>query len=91
MYSNGLAIVSDTGGLGEIIEHQCTGLKVYPGHVQSLYDQLLYALQNEVQMRRIRAKARQKVIECFQWEVLAKETIHLYRTHLKEVKEVVQL
>lgn len=91
MYSNGLAIVSDTGGLGEIIEHQCTGLKAYPGHVQSLYDQLLYALQNEEQMRRIRAKARQKVIECFQWDVLAKETIHLYRNHLKEVKEVVQL
>jgi len=88
MASNGLVIASDTGGLREIIEHRNDGLKIYPGHTQSLYDQLLFALTHEEEMDYLRERAKKKVNELYQWNVIARQTADLYEKHLSKNGEV---
>ncbi|WP_261179975.1 1,4-alpha-glucan branching protein domain-containing protein [Anaerobacillus sp. CMMVII] len=40
-------IVSDTGGLGEIITHEKTGVTIYPQDVQSLTNQVINLIENQ--------------------------------------------
>lgn len=67
-------VLADTGGLSEIVVHGADGLKVYPGHVKSLQDQLVTLLRDEKLARKLSEKAYKKVVLSYQWEQLAKET-----------------
>jgi 1,4-alpha-glucan branching enzyme len=53
MASGKLTIVSDTGGLREIVEHEETGLKVYPNDPHSIVWAVEFILSNRERCRKI--------------------------------------
>ncbi|RYD05650.1 hypothetical protein N752_07075 [Desulforamulus aquiferis] len=42
-------VVSDSGGLGEIINHKINGMKFYTGNPNSLADSILHCLMDQFQ------------------------------------------
>ncbi len=71
-------IVADTGGLNEIVQHGISGLKVYPGMVSSLRDQLIYALKNEQHLSRMAETATHMLNHSYNWDYLAALTKQVY-------------
>jgi predicted transcriptional regulator len=75
-------IVSDTGGLAEIVEHEKTGIKVPPDNSDSLAWGILRLLQNSGLGERIRKNAYQRVVEEYDWNEIAEKTIEVYESAL---------
>lgn len=71
-------MVADTGGLAEIIQHGITGLKIYPGMVSSVRDQLVYALKNEEHLAKMAETATRMLHRSYNWDHLAASTIQVY-------------
>ncbi|HJV44799.1 MAG TPA: 1,4-alpha-glucan branching protein domain-containing protein [Bacillota bacterium] len=71
-------IVSDTGGMDEIVQHQVTGLKVYAGMVSSLRDQLIYALNNKDRLQELATEAKSIIDKRYSWRDLAISTRSVY-------------
>ncbi|MEW9668271.1 1,4-alpha-glucan branching protein domain-containing protein [Ammoniphilus sp. 3BR4] len=71
-------IVSDVGGMSEIVEHGVDGLKVIPGDSHSLAVQIAACLNNEELSERIKKKAVQKIEQLYQWDLIAQQTIGVY-------------
>jgi len=72
-------VASDTGGLTEIVEHDKTGVKVYPDNSDSLAWGILRVLGDQAYAETIRENAYQKVVKVFDWNTIADETIAEYR------------
>jgi hypothetical protein len=72
-------VVSDTGGLSEIVEHDKTGVKVYPDNSDSLAWGILRVLQNRNLANAIRENAYRRVVKDYDWSKIAEETIEIYR------------
>jgi len=72
-------VVSDTGGLAEIVEHDKTGVKVYTDNSDSLAWGILKVLQNQSFANTIRENAYQKVVKDYDWNRIADETTEVYR------------
>ncbi len=77
-------VVSDTGGLSEIVEHDVTGVKVYPNNPESLAWGITKVLLDDSFRKRIRENAFKKVQEKYDWEKIAQQTISLYEGVLSE-------
>jgi glycogen synthase len=77
-------VASDTGGLSEIIEHDVTGVKVYPNNPDSLAWGITKILQDEEYAKQIRDKAYQRVLERYDWEKIALDTKRIYEGVLGE-------
>lgn len=77
-------VVSDTGGLSEIVEHDVDGVKVYPNNSDSLAWGITRVLKDEKYAAWIRANAFRKVKEKYNWDKMADQTINVYRTVLNE-------
>ena len=75
-------VVSDTGGLAEIIDHDRTGIKVYVDNSDSLAWGILRILQNSSFSNRIQRNAYEKVLREFDWHEIAEKTIVVYRRAL---------
>ena len=71
-------VASDTGGLSEIIEHEMTGVKVYPNNPDSLAWGITKVLKNEGFAGLIRDNAYKRVQEKYDWEKIAQQTKHIY-------------
>lgn len=76
------AIVTDTGGLAEIIDHGKTGVKVYVDNSDSLAWGILRILKDPSLASKIRENAYRKVIREFNWTKIANETMSVYRKAL---------
>jgi glycogen(starch) synthase len=72
-------VVSDTGGLGEIVDHGYTGIKTYAGNSDSLAWGILELLYNPDYAHSIRENAFNKVINVFNWDRIAADTVRVYR------------
>ncbi|MEM2969632.1 MAG: glycosyltransferase [Candidatus Bathyarchaeia archaeon] len=72
-------VVSDTGGLSEIVEHDKTGVKVYPDNSDSVAWGILKVLKDQAFANKIRENAYQNVVENYNWDKIAEETIKVYR------------
>ncbi|NPV26172.1 MAG: glycosyltransferase family 4 protein [Firmicutes bacterium] len=72
-------VVSDTGGLAEIIEEGVDGLKAHPGSSDSLAARILEILYQPHLGQRLREKAYSKVVRHFNWEEIAEQTMALYQ------------
>jgi len=72
-------VVSDTGGLSEIVRHNVDGLKAYLGNPRSLADMILNVLQNPQQAQQMQHNAYQRVIQKFSWEDIAAQTLEVYK------------
>ena len=77
-------VVSDTGGLSEIVEHDVTGVKVYPNNPESLAWGITNLLLNQEYRNRIAEKAYLKVLEKYNWTKIARQTKRIYNTVLGE-------
>jgi glycogen(starch) synthase len=77
-------VVSDTGGLGEIINHGVNGLKAYTGNDNSLADNILHILLNPDSANRMKERAYQEVIDKYNWNNIAKQTLDLYQEILSQ-------
>ncbi|MHB8171941.1 MAG: glycosyltransferase family 4 protein [Thermincolia bacterium] len=72
-------VVSGTGGLSEIIQHQVNGLKAYTGSANSLADNILHILCDPSFGRKIRDRAYEDVEKIYNWDKIAKDTLKVYR------------
>lgn len=81
-------IVSETGGLAEVIEHGADGLKVSPGDVDGLAGAVVSLLGDPALAHRISQAAWDKVNSTYNWGVIAAETINVYNEIISEAKKV---
>jgi glycogen synthase len=77
-------VASDTGGLSEIIEHDVTGVKVYPNNPDSLAWGITKVLQDDALAKYLRDNAYRRVLERYNWEKIAIETKRIYEGVLGE-------
>ena len=77
-------VVSDTGGLSEIVEHDSTGVKVYPNNPDSLAWGITKVLLDENYKNRIIENAYKKVQEKYDWDKIAQQTKRIYEGVLGE-------
>jgi glycosyltransferase involved in cell wall biosynthesis len=77
-------VVSDTGGLSEIVEHEVTGVKVYANNPESLAWGITRVLLDENFAKRIKENAYKKVQEKYNWNKIAQQTKKTYETILSE-------
>lgn len=78
MRSGTPVVVSDTGGLGEIIDHGIDGYKALPGHLESLVWHVSEMLLHRDRADQMAANALQKVKQRYNWETIAVTTRHVY-------------
>ncbi|HZW83398.1 MAG TPA: glycosyltransferase family 4 protein, partial [Candidatus Deferrimicrobium sp.] len=70
-------VVSDAGGLNDVVEHGRNGLKVYAGNPQSLADQIKGMLANPLWARSL-ARTAALEIGKFDWSRIAARTLEVY-------------
>jgi len=71
-------VISDTGGLSEIVHHGMDGLKAYTGNSQSLADMVIWMLNDRNMAERMKQKAYEKVRRQYNWLEIARQTRAIY-------------
>jgi len=77
-------VVSDVGGLGEIVNHGVNGMKSYAGNANSIADSVLSLLYNPELCANITKKARQEVRDNYSWAKIAQDTHFIYQKAICE-------
>ena len=77
-------VVSDTGGLSEIVDHDSTGVKVYPNNPESLAWGVTKTLLDDKYREYIRKNAYKKIREKYDWKKIALQTKQIYKSVLGE-------
>jgi glycogen(starch) synthase len=72
-------VVSDCGGISEIVRHGEDGLKAKTGNSHSLAQNILALLRQPQLGNYLRDTAYQKVTEDFNWKIIARQTASVYR------------
>jgi glycogen(starch) synthase len=80
-------IASDAGGLGEIIHHGDNGLKVYCDNVNSLADNIIWALQHPDHCGKMKANALKDIQKTYNWDKIATQTSKVYQEIVAENRE----
>jgi len=76
-------IVSSVGGLRQIVEHDKTGVWVYPGDINSIAWGIDYVLSNPDHARMLANNAKRKAKEVFSWDAVAERTIEVYKRAIR--------
>lgn len=71
-------VVSDTGGLAEIVDHGVDGYKALPGHVESLAWHITDMLSHPDHAAEMAARALYKVRTQYDWNTIAVSTRQVY-------------
>jgi glycosyltransferase involved in cell wall biosynthesis len=71
-------VVSETGGLSEIVEHDITGVRTYPDNSDSLAWGITRILRDDGYADWLKTKAYQKILDTYGWDVIAVKTRKLY-------------
>ena len=77
-------VVSDAGGLGEIVEHRETGMKSYAGNANSIADSILTLLYDKQLCTNVVRKAKNKVRNNYNWNKIAQDTHFVYQKAICE-------
>lgn len=86
MLAGAATVVSDAGGLNEIISHRIDGMKSYAGNPNSLADSILECLYDENLCAQMAKKAHEKVVNNFNWDIIGKKTMEVYKESIKMAK-----
>ncbi len=79
-------VVTEIGGLGEVVRHGKTGVTIYPDDVQSVAWGVLHTLRNPA-LATARAEAALEVVHLeFNWDTIAAQTIAVYQRVVDERK-----
>ena len=77
-------VVSDTGGLSEIVEHDISGVKVYVNNPDSLAWGINRTLIDDGFANWLRTNAFKRVQEKYNWDKIGQQTSNIFRTVLNE-------
>ena len=77
-------VVSDIGGLNEIVEHGVNGMKSYAGNPNSLADSILTLLYDGKLCDNVVKNAKQKVKTEYNWTKIAQDTHFTYQKAICE-------
>jgi len=77
-------VVSDTGGLSEIVEHDSTGIKVFPNNTESLAWGIIRVLSDDKFRSQISYNGYEKIKQKYNWGKIALETKGIYVNVLGE-------
>ena len=89
-------VVSDVGGLGEIVAHGVDGMKSYAGNPNSIADSVLALLKDHQLAANVSKKAKVKVKDQFNWEKIAQDTHFAYEKAIcqtmaeRQAKQILQ-
>ena len=72
-------VVSDIGGLNEIVQHRENGMKSYAGNPNSIADSILELLYDHKLCADITKKAKNKVRNEYNWSKIAQDTHFTYQ------------
>ena len=84
MLSGTPVVVSDVGGLNEIVEHGVNGMKSYAGNANSLADSILSLLFNPDLCEKVTKNAKEKVKSEYNWTKITDETHFTYEKAIAE-------
>ena len=84
-------VVSDVGGLNEIVEHGVTGMKSYAGNSNSLSDSILSLLFDAKLCDNVSKNAVKKVKELYNWNKIAQDTHYVYEQAICQTEAQKQL
>ena len=79
MLSENPIVVSDIGGLNEIVEHGVNGMKAYCGNANSIADSILQLLYDHKLCSEITKRAKNKVRNDYNWSKIAQDTHFIYQ------------
>ncbi len=79
MLSGTPVVVSDVGGLNEIVDHRVNGMKSYAGNPNSIADSILELLYNPGLCAEISKNAKAKVKSQYNWNKIAQDTHFIYQ------------
>ena len=77
-------VVSEVGGLKDVVQHAKTGITVYPDNVESLAWGILHTLQHPAWAAARVENAYRLVREVYNWERIARMTADVYRRIVAE-------
>lgn len=80
-------IVSDVGGLGEVVRHGSDGLKFPPGNHLALSAAISTLLADQSLRERLGRQGKERAVAAYSWQALAEQTKQIY----KQVWEEAQL
>ncbi|MCI8361574.1 MAG: glycosyltransferase family 4 protein [Clostridia bacterium] len=89
-------VVSDVGGLNEIVEHGIDGMKSYAGNANSIADSILALLYDHALSSKVSKNAKSKVKQEYNWNKIAQDTHFIYQKAIcktmaeKQANELVQ-
>lgn len=84
-------VVSDVGGLNEIVEHKKNGIKAYAGNANSIADSVLQLLFDHQLCENIVEEAKKVVIEKYNWNIIAESTLEVYKRAITKEKILIDL
>ena len=79
MLSENPVVVSDIGGLNEIVQHKENGMKTYCGNPNSIADAILELLYDHKLCAEITKKAKNKVRNEYNWSKISQDTHFAYQ------------
>ena len=82
-------VVSDTGGLSEIVDHEVDGIKVFVANPDSLAWGITRVLSDGGLANRLRANAHRKIQEKYNWDRIAYQTKSAYEAVVSEYSKSV--
>ena len=80
-------VVSDVGGLDEIVKHGLTGLKSYAGNSNSIADSVLAILKDNNLAEKLSKNGQNEVLNNYSWEQIAEDTVKTYKEGIRIFKE----
>lgn len=89
-------VVSDVGGLNEIVDHGVNGMKSYAGNANSIADSILTLLYDHQLCNNISKNAKAKVKQEYNWNKIAQDTHFIYQKAIcqtmaeKQANEIIQ-
>jgi glycosyltransferase involved in cell wall biosynthesis len=77
-------VVTDTGGLDDIIEHAEDGMKAYAGNANSLADCIIALLHHPELYDKVKRNAYEKVRSVYNWDTISQEILSIYQDILRK-------
>jgi len=81
-------VVSEVGGLKEVVKHAETGITVYPDNPESLAWGIVHTLARPDWARQRAENAYRMVLELYNWDRIAGLTVEVYRRVVEERRRV---
>jgi len=77
-------VVSEVGGLREVVRHGETGITIYPNDIESCAWGIVHTLQHPEWARMRVENAYREVLTVYNWDTIAASTIGVYERVVKE-------